>query len=127
MRRQLSLLLTLTAWLVATGSQWDLVQTFAWGRMFVLNVQSMPLMQAAKHTFSPEGRCEICRAVAAAKQQEEDSPAVPNGKSDGKIFLFHQPAPVPVVVAPDFSPWFRSSQLVLAMTRAAPPVPPPRV
>ena len=34
MRRKLSLVLTLTAWLLATGSHWDLVQTFAYARMF---------------------------------------------------------------------------------------------
>src|SRR5471032_1474735 len=79
-RRQLSLLLTLAAWLLATGSQWDLVQTFAWGRMFVENTRTLPLLEAAQRTFSPEGRCPICAAVSAAKQQQENSAPLPTGK-----------------------------------------------
>ena len=35
-RRQLSLILTLIAWLFATGSHWDLVQAFGWGRMVTI-------------------------------------------------------------------------------------------
>ena len=126
MRRRLSLLLTLTAWLLATGSEWDLVQTFALGRMFVTNVRTMPLLDAAKRTLSPEGRCPICAAVTAAKQQEENSAAVPEGRAGGKIFLLYQPAPAPVVAAPAFSSWSPSDPLVRSLGRAAPPLPPPR-
>jgi hypothetical protein len=125
-RRQLSLLLTLAAWLFATGSQWDFVQTFAWGRMFVANAQTMPLLDAARRTFSTEGRCPICAAVSRAKQQEENSAAVPGGKSAGKIFLFYQPAPAPVVATPAFSPWSLSAPLFRTLGRADPPLRPPR-
>ncbi len=126
MRRRLALLITLTAWLLATGSQWDLVQVFAWGRMLAINTQVLPLIEAAKLTFSPEGRCELCSAVATAKQQQENSAAVPGGKADAKILLAFEPAPSPVVAVPDFSPWSLSDPLVRAMNRAAPSVPPPR-
>lgn len=126
-RRRLSLIFTLAAWLLATGSQWDLVQTFAWARMFATNAQTLPLIEAAQLTFSPEGRCEICHAVSNAKQQQENSATVPGGKLDAKILLAFEPAPSPVVAAPDFSPWSLSDPFAPAMTRAAPPVPPPRV
>jgi len=124
--RQLSLLITLTAWLLATGSQWDAVQTFAFGRMWIVNARTLPLLDAAERTFSPEGRCLICAAVTAAKQQEENSAAVPEGRAGGKIFLLYQPAPAPVVAAPAFSPWSPSDPLVRSLGRAAPPLPPPR-
>lgn len=127
MRRQFSLLLTLAAWLLATGSQWDFVQTFAWGRMFVANACTMPLLDAVQRTFSPEGRCELCAAVSAAKQQEENSAPVPEGKAAGKIVLFCQPAPAPVVATPAFAPWSPSDPLVASLGRSAPPLPPPRV
>lgn len=127
MRRRLSLILTLAAWLLATGSQWDLVQTFAWGRMFVLNARTRPLLEAARFTFSPEGRCAICNTVSHAKrQQQENSATIPGGKPDAKILLAFEPAPSPVVAAPDSSPWSLRDPLAPAMTRAAPPVPPPR-
>jgi hypothetical protein len=127
MRQRLSLIFTLAAWLFATGSQWDLVQAFAWGRMFATNVQSMSVVEAAKLTFSPEGRCEICHAVSDAKQQQESSATVPGGKLDAKILLAFEPAPAPVVAAPEFSPWSLSDPLVSSLARSAPPVPPPRV
>ena len=126
MRRRLSLLLTLTAWLFATGAQWDLVQTFAWARMFTINVRALPMDAALARTFSPEGRCEICNAVSAAKEQQEKS-TVPDGKYAGKIFLLYQPAPSPVVTAPEFSPWSLSDPLAHTLGRAAPALRPPRV
>jgi len=55
MRRQLSLILTLTAWLLATGSHWDLVQTFALGRMFASYAQSMSFTQAAQKNVFARG------------------------------------------------------------------------
>jgi hypothetical protein len=126
-RQRLSLIFTLAAWLFATGSQWDLVQTFAWGRMFVINAQTMPLLRAAKLTFSPEGRCELCSAVSDAKQQQENSATVPGGKLDAKILLAFEPAPAPVVAAPEFAAWSLGDPLVASLARSAPPVPPPRV
>jgi hypothetical protein len=48
MRRKFSLILTLAAWLLATGSHWDLVQTFGWGRMIATYSQSMSFAQAVK-------------------------------------------------------------------------------
>ena len=126
-RHRLSLVFTLCAWLLATGSQWDLVQTFAWGRMFATNVQRMSVVDAAQLTFSPEGRCEICSVVSDAKQQQENSATVPGGKVDAKVLLAFEPAPSPVVAAPDFSPWSLSDPLVSSLARSAPPVPPPRV
>lgn len=127
MRHRLSLILTLFAWLLATGSQWDVVQTFAWGRMFATNVQTLSLLKAADRTFSPEGRCELCCAVSAAKQQQENSATIPGGKIESKIFLLFEPAPRPVVAAPVFSPWSLSDPLAPSLARSAPPVPPPRV
>ena len=126
MRRRLSLFLTLAAWLLATGSQWDFVQTFAWAQMFAANARVLSLSAALDRTFSPEGRCPICAAVAHAKQQEESPGNVPDGKFSGKIFLLCQPAPAPVVAAPDFTPWSTSDPLIRTLGRAAPPLRPPR-
>ena len=128
MRRKLSLITMLFAWLLATGSHWDLVQTFAWGRMIATYSQSMSLTEAVRLTFTPDNLCGICESVSAAKQQQEHDNALPSeAKSFGKILLVYQP--VPVVFAPVLSavnghcdetrPAYRE--------RAQPPVPPPRV
>jgi len=125
MRRRLSLILTLAAWLLATGSHWDLVQTFAWGRMIASYSQTVPLAQAIRLTFTPENMCGVCTVVATAKQQQTDD-AIPGGKLDGKVLLVFAPVPAPVVAAPAFSSSIFDRSAVPLPERAAPPVPPPR-
>ena len=128
MRRQLSLILTLAAWLLATGSHWDLVQTFGWGRMIVTYSRAMPLAQAVQKTFSGEAMCGVCELVQRAQQRPDAGGAqVPGPKTPEKIFLvsapaalvFAAPAPVGAGVVPGVSA-LSSAEL------AAPPLPPPR-
>ena len=125
MRHRLSLVLTLFAWLLATGSHWDLVQTFGWGRMIATYSQTMSLSEAIRLTFTPENMCGVCSAVATAKQQTNDD-AIPGGKLDGKVLLVFAPTPDIVVAAPDFLSRSPSDRRIATTTRAAPPVPPPR-
>jgi len=126
MRRRLPLLLTLTAWLLATGSHWDLVQTFGWGRMIATYSKTMPLAEAVRLTFTPENMCGVCSAVATAKQQQSDATAIPGGKLDGKVILVFARTPETVVPLPDLLSWSLSDLPTPAAWRAAPPVPPPR-
>ncbi len=126
MRRQLSLLLTLAAWLLATGSHWDLVQTFAWGRMIADYSHDMSFAQAVTKTFSPQTMCSLCHAVATAKQQESGSAAVP-AKSPGKIILVCAPrALVFASPAPQCSGQVSPPPVASSIDRSAPPLPPPR-
>jgi len=127
MRHRVSLILTLAAWLLATGSHWDLLQTFGWGRMIATYSQTLPLAEAVRLTFTPENMCGVCHAVATAKQQQADSPALPGGKLDGKVLLVFAPVPAPVVAAPAFAFTVRDDSSVPGAARAAPPVPPPRL
>jgi len=127
MRCQLSLVLALLAWLLATGSEWDLVQTFAWGRMIAGYSRNMSFERAVAKTFAPETMCNLCRAVAAAKQQAEKNPAMPVTKIPGKIPLLCAPSRLAV-----FGSHFKLTRLVAplgalaSIERPAPPVPPPR-
>jgi len=100
MRRKFSLILTLAAWLLATGSHWDLVQTFGWGRMIATYAQSMSFTQAVKKTFSAGETCGVCEAVATAKQQDAADASAPTapGKSFGKIHLVFAPDSTPVLI-----------------------------
>ncbi len=126
MRRKVSLVLTLAAWLLATGSQWDLAQTFAWGRMIVTYSCSMTVTQAVQKTFSGE-MCAICAAVQDAKQQETAGASAPEGRLTAKIILvcaprtpgLFSPAPFCAGLAPAVS-------APLSAERSAPPSPPPR-
>jgi hypothetical protein len=128
-RHKLSLVLTLCAWLLATGSHWDLVQTFAWGRMIATYSESMSFTQAVQKTFSAGATCSVCEIVATAKSHDATSPAAPNtpGKTLEKIHLVFAPAPVaPLLLSSASFSWSLSDQTVPASSRAAPPVPPPR-
>ena len=129
MRRKLSLVLTLCAWLLATGSHWDLVQTFAWGRMIATYSESMSFTQAVQKTFSAGATCGVCDAVATAKQQETADSSAPTapGKSFGKILLVFAPESLsPLFILPVVLPWSPGDQSALSVCRAAPPLPPPR-
>ncbi|MGH8018629.1 MAG: hypothetical protein ACREIA_10105 [Opitutaceae bacterium] len=115
----------LTLWLVATGSHWDVVQVVAWARMFVSNAQEMPLLEAARETFSPEARCGMCHAVLDAKRDSDAGTAIA-----GKM-LFKEPLVIPasgevIVEAPRSMPWRVAGNAWMGNEREAPPVPPPR-
>jgi len=125
--RRLSLVLTLAAWLLATGSHWDLVQTFAWGRMIATYSRTMPLATAVRRTFSPETMCSICRAVADAKQRDAANNAVPGSKSPEKILLVCAPrALVFASPAPSCAGLVPAIAVPVSAERPAPPSPPPR-
>ena len=126
MRHRLQLCALLCAWLLATGSQWDLVQTFAWGRMIAAYSHSMPLVQAVRLTFSGETMCEVCSLVAEARRQQNDGDTVANDRP-AKILLFVQPAQTmrlgPAAAGTACRAADRPSR---GRTREAPPTPPPR-
>ncbi|HEX2851977.1 MAG TPA: hypothetical protein VHO24_01975 [Opitutaceae bacterium] len=100
MPRRFALAVTLFAWLLATGGHWDVAQTFAWGRMFATNSQTMSLADAAKKTFSVEGRCDLCKKIARAKTHQDcGDEGVPRIKPPEKVLLASLP-PAAVFLAP---------------------------
>ena len=128
MHHKLSLLLTLAAWLLATGSQWDLAQTFAWGRMFVTYSRTMSVAQALQKTFDGE-MCAICDAVQDAKQgQSPDGTTAPDNRLTAKMIFVGAPAAPfltrPAVLCTGLAPDLSAP---LSADRSAPPSPPPRV
>jgi hypothetical protein len=125
LRRRLAVGSILFAWLLATGVQWDVVQAFAWVKMFAGNSRTLPLGEAFERTFSPAGRCHLCRAVSAAKKQHATGTA-PREKSEGKILLLPPPAAGLVIALPRFEPWPPTDVGFASTDRAAPPLPPPR-
>jgi hypothetical protein len=110
---------------LAAGTQWDLIQVFAWGRMIAGHTQSMPLSQAVAKTFDGE-MCSICRMVNDAKKQEQSRSHFPELKPERKMVLFFQTVPKVVVEAPLSETWCPAEATVVTAGRSAPPVPPPR-
>ncbi len=117
-------MVVLAAWFLTTGAQWDLVQTFGWGRMIVEYNRTMPLTEAVKKAFGGE-MCGVCEAVGDAKQQEnEAAPAL--GKLDVKYVLILSPAAEVFAGTTAAATWPRGDRLGLSYDRLAPPLPPPR-
>lgn len=120
-------LVLLFAWAFATGAPWDLVQVFAWGRMWVGHAQTQSVSEAIAATFSPEGLCGMCEAVQSARTAGDDN-AVPLPLLSGAIPLVLTPPAVlrvrpPAAGARVLSP---VEERAAGCGRAAPPVPPPR-
>ncbi len=128
MRQRVSLILALFAWLLATGSHLDVVQTVGWGRMFASYAQTMSLTEAARLTFVSDNFCEVCTFVQTSKQARDGQTApVPAGTSSTKVILAFQPSPVFVLSAPPVAPWHAEDQRVVGEGRSSPPTPPPRL
>jgi hypothetical protein len=125
--RKLPLVLTLAAWLFATGSQWDLVQAFAWARMLATNVETMSVTDALAQTFSPEGRCTLCEAVSAAKEQQDENGQAAVGRLPGKTVLVYLPAAPVVIAKPDSVSFLPGEFTNHGVERPAPLLTPPRV
>lgn len=127
MRFRLFQILTLSAWLLATGSHWDLVQTFAWGKMIASYSKTMPLNRAVQLTFSGDNLCGVCEFVAKSKNLPESDP-VPRDPS-AKPPLILVPAPEHRFLFASFTgpQWPTEHFRPHACARAAPPTEPPRL
>jgi len=128
MRRRAFLVLMLSTWLLATGSPWDLVQTFAWDRMIATYSRTMPLRQAVRRTLSGEVMCGVCEVVQHARRHHDGADtALPGPKSPDRILFVS--APRALVFA---SPVSRCTGLVpdvsapTSAERPLPLLPPPR-
>lgn len=121
-RVQISCMLALC--ILGCGAQWDLLQLFAWGRMFAEHAQSMSVTAAVRKTFDGE-MCPLCRFVASAKQQQARTPA-PAVKGDTKLQLFFHAPAVVVVEKPVCLGWREAGSAAWISADLAPPVPPPR-
>lgn len=124
--RRFSLILTLTAWLLATGSHWDLVQTFAWGRMFVEYLQTDTIADALASTFDADKPCPLCKVVAKAKSKQASSDTAATSGMKKIVLIFQDLGDLSVFgsAAPS---WTWSNVQPPFSDLPAPPTPPPRV
>ena len=126
MSRRASLILTLTAWLFATGSHWDIVQTFAWGKMFATYAQSMSYTDAARLTFSADNLCDVCEIVDEAKNGNNSEQSQPGTAGTQKIQLALGGIEQIAVFRPDSDRWPHHEVTLPRGWAQAPPLPPPR-
>lgn len=115
----------LSAWLVATGGLWDLVQVGAWANMFSNNLTTMTVGEAARQTFLPEGKCRLCLAVEDGKREQDDSPGLASSELSKTVIVFQSQGRV-TVVPPDGVTTMRIEADYASYRREVPPLPPPR-
>lgn len=124
MRRKLQILVVLSAWLLATGSQWDMLQVFAWGKMIATYSRTMSVKRAVVLTFTPSNLCEICQLVKTAKAQEDQARGTIKTPERPVVI---QVEPTLVVSAPAVKAWLVCpDERDGGCDRLAPPLPPPR-
>ncbi|HRE84467.1 MAG TPA: hypothetical protein PLN52_25720 [Opitutaceae bacterium] len=126
MLKRVQITSVLFLWFLATGAQWDVVQTFGWARMVTQYAQSMSLAEAVKKTFSGD-MCGVCEVVREAKQQSESSKTFPHSeKTEGKLVLSTAPSAEFTFTRLSNVVWKNEDVFVPSFGRASPPTPPPR-
>jgi len=126
-RRQLSIVCLLLAWLCANGVTWNAVQVVAWIKMYHDNAQVMSAAAALEATFDGRAPCDLCQIARSAEdtaQQQLPQDSL-GSHSDKFVLVCQQPAPV-LLTHPDFS-WPGAEPSVGLVRTEAVPVPPPRV
>ena len=125
-RRTIAIAGLLLAWICANGAVWDVVQVFAWARMFAGYVHVLPVRAALSETFDSSKPCEFCIAVAKAKETEQKQTPQQIERSVEKLVLACE-APEKILIPPSACEW-PADPLHFGVVRIEPvPVPPPRV
>ena len=126
MRRKISILCLLVAWLCANGVVWNVVQVIGWSKMLHDYSRVMPVAEAIKLTFSGEAPCDFCRVAETGKDQaDQQLPHDILGSPAERIFFVSDCTPLEVVLATDLSWPGLVHEAGLTRTGSV-PVPPPR-
>ncbi|HTZ22296.1 MAG TPA: hypothetical protein VMC06_15545 [Opitutaceae bacterium] len=124
-RRSFAIYSLIFAWICANGAVWDAVQFFAWARMFAGYSHTLPIRAALRETFDPGKPCEICMAVARAKEAERKQAPRPLERSAVKFVLACE-TQEKIQIVPLPRAWPAVPDRTGAIRREPVPVPPPR-
>ena len=126
MRRKISVLFLLVAWLCANGVVWNAVQVIGWAKMVRDYSEVMPFTQALSVTFSGEAPCDFCRVAESGREQAEQLPQQATlSAALEKIYFVADGTPVVVLPVP-MAAWPVLAAETGALRIEAVPVPPPR-
>lgn len=125
MSRRFSIIALFAAWFCASGSMLNVIQVFAWARMFAGYTHQMSIEAAALETMDPGKPCPICRAIRRARDQSErKQPANLAVNVEKLVLVLHQVDPV--VFDREIEAW-PDAEFATPNSWSAPvPVPPPR-
>ncbi len=121
--RRFTLFVVLVAFTFSCGGQWPVLQCVAWANMIREYSEMVPLTQAVEMTFSGRYPCELCKAIAQ-KKQEENTKLAATFKHEKKVV---SPGLVVKACSVTITPQFFVVRSSLFQTRSdTPPTPPPR-
>ena len=131
--RRFSTVAVLLAWLLASGAQWDILQSFAWGRMIASYSRTMSIQEAMRLTFTPDNLCDVCAFIAENKTRSAaDQPATDQAPAEAGTKAKAPLAPPPrhlfvlQVLDERDTAWPRENFAANDRARPAPPAEPPR-
>jgi len=125
-RKKFSTACLLLAWLCANGALLDVVQVFAWSRMFTGYLETMNVTAALRATFDPAKPCELCVSVTKAQETAQEKLPLASERAAGKLVLACE-APAPIVFDPKQEDWPAALASAAPVRRDPVPLPPPRV
>jgi hypothetical protein len=121
--RRFTLFVVLVAFTFSCGGQWPILQCAAWANMIREYSEMVPLPQAVEMTFSGQYPCELCKAIAE-KKQEENTKFATTFKHEKKVI---PPGLEVKTCSVTITPQVFATPYSLFQTRSdAPPTPPPR-
>lgn len=112
------------AYFFSIGGHWYLVQTVAWGKMFMEFSRTERVDVALEKTLSGKNPCKICRFVEKNRKSAEDTSSIPFEIKNKEWGLFHA---VSSDVQPALSHRIPYGDVWLSVTlNLSPPTPPPK-
>ncbi|MCG3147319.1 MAG: hypothetical protein PCFJNLEI_00758 [Verrucomicrobiae bacterium] len=72
MQNRFSQFLMVLTLIGAIGAHWALLQSVAWVGMLATNARAYSLTEAITRTFDGQHPCQLCHAIAAGKQAEQN-------------------------------------------------------
>ena len=115
-------ILVVIALVLTTGLHWAALQTVAWTTMFANNLCSDNFSCAVSRTFDGKHPCCLCKAIAAAKQQQKKSETI----APAVRLEFPPAAKKAVLFPPTQFEMLPLGDAVADSLPSKPPVPPPR-
>ena len=125
MPRRLSLIALFAAWFCASGAMLDIVQVFAWAKMFAGYAQTESVGQAAVEAMDPGKPCQLCLAVRRAREESNRDASASLPAAAEKLVLAFQEE-VPAVFSRETIAWTDAVIRTPSSWARPVPVPPPR-
>ncbi len=130
--RRMSIFIALFAWLLTSGTHWQVVQGVGWSGMILRYSRTMSWAEAVRLTFQPDNLCGLCEFVADAHTRDRDGsnsnqPLSPSVSAKKYFPTLPVTAAAPAPGRASLCIWPLKEQSTNGRDRTAPPHDPPRV